>query len=599
MERIEVLRGPQGTLFGSGSMGGAIRLITKQPDLSEFESQGEVILSNTEHGGFGYEARGMINVPVAGNSAGIRAVAYYRNLDGWIDNTNLEQSNVNNNRTTGLRLAGTWFDQDRLTINGKIVYQDRQSDGSMVDEGKPPWTQQHSVEEPSRDRWTLLNLNINYELEWGRLVSTTSWFDRELDTRSDTSVYFNNIINQFLGHWPGLNVASANQDEQNEFIQEFRIHSNPNNRLDWLLGIFYQDQDFRIIHDIEAPGFDQLTGGLGTIFGAPDKLLAGQTYLPMKQIALFGDLVWPFSDRWEGHIGGRVFRFEYESEDIVRGILNLGESFSQASSDETGFTPRMGVSYSHNDKTTLYGTVAGGFRPGGTNTTSVENFPDCQQQLPWLGLTEVPRSFESDKLQSYELGIKSSWAENRVALRSALYYNDWSNTQTPAGLPCGANWIENAGSATTRGVEIELAVYLENNLELTLNGAFTDARLNEDVPGLLAKEGDELPGVPQYAFGGSITWLFRYADDITCVLRADYQYVGESYNGFDFYRLTTPSHSLTNLRASLRKNRWEGTVFINNVLGTRAVITVHDGPGGQYITTARPFTVGVSLKYAY
>jgi len=605
IDRIEVLRGPQGTLFGSGSMGGAIRIITNEPDPYAFESFAEAILSSTKHGGPGYEFRAMLNAPLADNQAAIRAVAYYRDLDGWIDNTLLGHKDVNNNETTGLRLAGSWSNQGRLTVNGKIVYQNRQSDGSGVDEGNPPWTQQRAVEEPNQDEWALINFNIDYEFDWGRLISTTSWIDRVLDTDSDLTEYYNSYVYPAFPFYPYIyprlhtTVTAVNRDDQEEFVQEFRLYSTGDQSLNWLLGLFYQDQDFGFGHEILAPGFDEQTGGIAEYFGAADKLLVGRTKRSLEQTALFGDLIWAFSEKWEGTVGGRWFHFDHASVSTVYGLMNGGPTFDETTADETGFTPKFGLSYLHNRDMTLYGSIAAGYRPGGTNETVAEGFPGCPEDLEELGLTGIPQSYESDSLWSYELGFKSGWADRRVFLNTAVYYIDWTDIQTRAVTRHCGGWLENAGAATSKGIEIELAAYPAPNLELTLNGAYTNAKLSEDAPNLGGQAGNELPGVPEFAFGGAVMWFFRSFEGVTSSLRADYQYVGDSFNAFGFYRRETPSHSLTNLHLSFSRNRWDTSLFINNLFDNRAIVTVHDNFGGQYVTTARPFTVGVSVRFTH
>jgi len=600
--RIEVLRGPQGTLFGSGSMGGAIRIMTNKPDLHAFGGFAEAILSSTEHGGFGHDLRAMLNAPLKDERAAIRAVAYYRDEDGWIDNTLLGQKNVNNNETSGLRLAGTWSNQDRLTIDGKLVYQDRQSDGSMIDQGNPPWTQQRVVEEPNEDEWKLANLNIDYEFDWGRLISTSSWIDRVLDKRLDNTGFFNVSVyptHPLIGPDVHTTVTVISKDEQQEFVQEFRLLSSSDNRLNWLLGLFYQDQDFRFSQDFPAPGFDEQTGGLAEYFGAADNLLVGRAERSLEQTAVFGDIIWTFNEKWEGTVGGRWFEFDHKAVTLARGLLNRGSSVDEKATDESGFTPKLGLSYFHNRDITIYGTITSGYRPGGTNETVAENFPDCEIELNKYGLSGIPRYYESDSLWSYELGLKSSWMEQKIFLNTAIYHIDWTEIQTPVALACGASWLRNAGAAISKGVEIELAAYPVHNLELTLNRAYTDARLSEEVPGLEGTDGYELPGVPEYTFGGAVMWFFKSFEGVTSSVRADYQYVGESYNAIGIYRSETPSHSLTNLRLTFSRNRWDAALFINNLFGERAIVTAHENPAGRYVTTARPFTLGVSARFTY
>ena len=592
IDRVEVLRGPQGTLFGSGSMGGAIRIITNQPNVLETEGFAEAGLSTTRHGGPGYDLQAMLNVPLSENRAALRAVAYYQNLDGWIDNTSLGAENVNDNRTAGLRLAALWEDSERLTVNVRAAYQDRESNGTGFDQGNPPWTQQRLVPEPNNDEWSLLNFDIHYRFDWGQLTSATSWLDRTIRHEGDgKAVYQSPFI---------TTVTGVYDNEQQDFTQEFRLQSVGEKRFDWLVGLFYQDQDYHLHHELVVPGFDERTGGLGAAFGTPDKLLVAETDRPTKQTAAFGDVIYRFSERWESTLGGRWFRFKYANDSSVIGPLAGEGSFYQGHASESGFTPRFSLSYQSSDELIMYGTIAGGYRPGSSNETVFDEWPACRPYLDALGLTGVPPAYQSDSLWSYELGIKSDWPRRRVSLNAALFYLDWTDMQTPAALPCGAQWVQNAGEATSKGAEIELVAWPARDIELRLNGAWTDARLDEDVILLGAQKGDRVPGVPRYAFGGSLTWFFDAFGGLDGSVRADYQYVGSSPNGYTYFFTPSeiPSYSLVNLRLGLGKGRWNLALYCDNLFNERVIVTVHDVPE-HWVVTARPFTVGISVRFVY
>jgi len=592
IDRVEVLRGPQGTLFGSGSMGGAIRIITNQPNVLETGGFVEAGLSTTAHGGPGYDLQAMLNMPLSGHRAAVRAVGYYQNLDGWIDNTSLGAGNVNDNRTAGLRVAALWEGAERLTVNAKVAYQDRKSHGNGFDQGNPPWTQQRLVPEPNSDEWSLLNLDIHYRFDWGRLTSVTSWLGRTIRQEADgKAVYSAPAITTVTGTYDG---------EQQDFVQEFRLQSDGDKQFDWLLGLFYQDQDNRLHHELEVPGFDERTGGYAAAFGTPDRLLVAQSDRPTKQTAAFGDVIYRFSERWEATLGGRWFHFNYASDSSTIGPLAGAGRFQKTRASESGFTPRLGLSYLSGDELMLYGTISGGYRPGGNNETVFDNWPECRPFLDVLGLTGVPPAYESDSLWSYELGIKSGWLRQRVNLNAAFFYQDWSDMQTPATLPCGAQWVQNAGKATSKGAEVELVAWPARDVEIRLNGAWTDARLDEDVILLGGREGDRIPGVPEYAFGGSLTWFFNAFLDTNGSIRVDYQYVGSSPNGYSFFISPNeiPSYSLVNLRLGLGKDRWNLALYLDNLFDERAIITVHDVPE-HWVVTARPFTVGISVRFVF
>ena len=262
--------------------------------------------------------------------------------------------------------------------------------------------------------------------------------------------------------------------------------------------------------------------------------------------------------------------------------------------------PRFSISYKNNDDLIWYGSVGGGFRPGGQNLTVFDLVPACKPFFEWLGLPGVPPRYGSDSVWSYELGVKSGWWSQSVQLNAALFYLDWSEMQTPAVLPCGAQWVQNAGEATSRGAEVELVALLNRNIEFTLNGAWTRARLEENVILMGGRKGDRVPGVPEYVMGGALTWFFEVQNDVDASFRVDYRYVGSSPNGYSYWFVPSeiPSYSLVDLRLGLAKGRWMTTLFIENLFDERAITTVHDMPE-RWVTTARPFTVGVSVRFAY
>ena len=222
------------------------------------------------------------------------------------------------------------------------------------DQGDPPWTQQRLVPEPNSDQWSLLNLDIHYRFDWARLTSVTSWLDRTIQHEGDgKAVYQSPFI---------TTVTGVYDNEQQDFTQEFRLQSVEEGRLDWLMGLFYQHQDYSLYHEVVVPGFDERTGGFAAMFGTPDRLLVTETDRPTKQTAAFGDVIYRFSERWEGTLGGRWFRFRYSNESSSIGPLTGAGSFYQGHASESGFTPRLGLSYHSSDELMLYGMIAGGYR---------------------------------------------------------------------------------------------------------------------------------------------------------------------------------------------------------------------------------------------
>jgi outer membrane receptor protein involved in Fe transport len=592
--RIEVLRGPQGTLFGSSAMGGAIRIITNEPNLSETQGFVGAMVSTMKDGGSGYEFHGMFNVPFSDGRAGIRAVGYHRDAAGYIDNVSNGEKDVNNNETSGIRMSGTVLLSDKVSLTGRIVYQERQSDGTDMEEPGDGPRKQSRIKEPNQDEWVNYNLVVNADLGWGSLTSSTSFLDRTIDTTGDVSA----ILELFFGINNPLWVI--NEDDINEFIQEVRIVSNDNNRVNWLAGVFYQDQDYDFNQDFSSPGFDELTGGLASTFGPPDKLFVTRNNFTLDQLALYGELLYPLTESLEFTAGLRWFKIDRDFSTENTGLLFRGTPLASGSARESGVTPKFSLSYVAGDNLTLYGTAAQGFRAGGINPPQAANEPGCALELEALGFAEFPISYDSDSLWSYELGSKARMLDGRLQLNTALYHIDWSDMQTSKLLNCGAGLIENAGAVDSDGIEFELIAHPLEGLDIILTTAFNRAELSEDVPNLGGSVGDRIPGVPRLTANVGFSYYFKVFSGYEAFISSDYQYVGDSYNAFDRSNsIKLPSFSLANFRIGLNTKHWSSALFINNAFDERGILFVNENILGTWVGATPPRTIGVSTTWRF
>ena len=273
IERIEVLRGPQGTLFGASAMAGAIRIITRKPDFSRTSGFVDTAVSTTKGAGQGYEIHGMFNMPFLQDRAAIRAVGYFRDLDGFIDNVATGDENVNTNEVVGGRLSATYRFSNRTSMTGRITYQERESDGTNFEDVALSPRQQSHLPEWTSDKWANYNLVIDADLGWSTFMSSTSYLDRSLDALLDISPFVDaafGFSNPLMTNIP---------DDVSELIQEFRLTSKADGHLLWVLGAFYQDMDQDLFQDMPAPGFDAQTGGLAASAGVPDNSISRQLRL--------------------------------------------------------------------------------------------------------------------------------------------------------------------------------------------------------------------------------------------------------------------------------------------------------------------------------
>lgn len=595
VKRIEILRGPQGTLFGASAMGGAIRVITNEPNMSATETIVDATVTSTKDGEVGYGLHGIFNLPLNDGRAGIRAVGYHRDLGGYVDNVTTSQSNVNNKEISGGRFTGTFLLSDNARLTGRISYQDRQSDGFEHEESADGPRKQSRLAEPVEDEWSNFNLVLEVDLGWSSLTSSTSYLDRTVDVQADLSP----LLNLFFGVSNPLWVV--NEEEVSEFVQEVRLVSSGDSRFDWLVGIFYQDQDQDISQDFPSPGFDVLTDGLAAMFGPPDTLFVDRSNYTLEQIALFGDLSYPLTDRLEFSVGARWFEIDRDFNSNKAGLLFvMGQVLDSGSTSESDVTPKFSLNYAANENLTFYGTAAKGFRPGGVNPPEGSTEPECVAELAALGLSEFPSGYDSDSLWSYELGAKARWLGGRVQLNAAAYHIDWSDMQTSKLLNCGVGLIENAGAVDSDGIELELVSRLVDNFEFIMGASYNDAELREDVPNLGGRSGDRVPGVPELTAHLGATYYFSAFGGREAFVDGDYHYVGESYNNFDqSISLELPSYNISNIRIGLNTQQWSTALFINNVFDERGILFAEDNILGRWVTATRPRTVGLSTTWRF
>ena len=591
--RVEVLNGPQGTLFGSSAMGGAIRIITNQPNLSDKEAFVDSRISSTNGGEFGYGLNGMLNVPLNDGRAALRGVLYQTDVGGYIDNLANGQDDVNNKDITGARLSGAFHLSDAMSLTARVVYQDTRTDGSTREEPIDGPRNQTRLPEPRRDEWANYNVVLNVDLDWGTLLASTSFLDRTNDLKGDVSAF----VDFFFGFSNPLTVV--NNWGVDEAVQEVRIVSSGDHRLGWLAGLFYQDQAQDINQDFPSPGFDNLTGGLASMFGDPDNLFVRREEFELQQIALYGEVSYSFTDRLDFAVGGRWFEIEQNFSADNYGLLFIrGETLESGSTAESGVTPKFSLSYTRSDNLTFYGTAAEGFRPGGPNRPATD--PACLAELATLGLLGVPRGYDSDSLWSYELGLKARGRTGRIQLSAALYHTDWSGMQTDKFLRCGISFTENAGAADIDGAEIKIQMHPGDRFDVILAASFTDGRLIEDVPNLAARAGDRVPGVPRLTTHVGLTYHFVAFGGRDAFLLANHQYVGNSYNDFNAATsLELPSYSITNLRFGVDTERWTGALFVNNVLDERGVLFVQRNVLGTTEAATRPRMAGLSATWRF
>ena len=595
VERVEILRGPQGSSFGASSLGGVVRIVTSKPDPASFASSIETMLSTTDHGGLNYGIDGVLNQPLSENSA-LRLVGYFRDNDGYIDNIGTGRHNVNSSKITGARLAYGADIGDRGQILATLFAQNQRNEGfGQENIALDQYSQGTLIDEQYEDDWFLPNLVMTFNLSWADLLSSTAWQERDWSQLADVSgIAFNQV-----------SVSGHHIQDLVQFIQEFRLSSKNGRRFNWLTGLYFDNREHTLRQTFPAPGYDAATDGEAAKFGVADNLGIGHFRFKNEQIAIYGEAEWQLAPRWQATAGVRFYQFDETSYVDSVGLLYGGLVVATREDDDSGFVPRLTFSWRPDDEHLLYATAAKGFRPSGPNFTPI-NEESCAESLAAIGLTEAPASYKSDSLWNYEIGGRVSLNDGSLRASGAIYYIDWTDVQILAFLQCGTGFVSNAGSARSKGIEMEIESPLTDSTELSIGVSYIDARLTKEAPTISALPGSRLPGVPRVSGYGSVTQWFKLAENHSAYLRSGLRYVDETFGSFvpgSAARLTAPSYAVVDLRFGFEVGRWNFAMFAENLFDEHGIVTAADDfglhPSGDFYNLVRPRTIGFSIRASF
>jgi len=606
--RIEVLRGPQGALYGANSMGGTIRVVMNKPVQNEAQYASNLSVSSTEKGEENYALDGMINLPLQADKIAVRGVAFLREEGGFIDrwfespppaNTLQVDRNINDERSWGTRLAADIEITPRFKIVPRIFHQDtRLKHAGSYEPGFKDLALFFlaNVYEKQRDDFTLHSIEASYALtDRLQILFSTSYFDSGLDALEDgTKGFFD-----FGG--PSFGTASyVNHIETKRKSQELRL-AYAGSKWKGVFGAFYMDED-RL--------FDQFGDTVGTGVWFSFRQRNGE-----QQQAVFGEATYEVTDRFRVTAGARWFEGEQNQHTLYQLWLDQppGMPFvsnSQGKASASSLSPKVQASYTLADSKMVYVSAAKGFRPGGP-TTSVPESADCLPLLAELGLSRSPTEFEPDTLWNYEVGTKASFANKRLTVNAAAYHIDWKKVQQTVTLDCGFTFVGNVGAAQSQGVELEVWAQPVSSMDLAGSFGYTDAkftRTNNQV-GIVA--GERFPLVPKITGSLSAQYSFALPSARTSFVRADYQYIASTLEG-SFFDIDRPAYDSLDLRLGVNLVKTaQLTLFVNTVFDKRGVLTLFDNvfnqdTGGdipaQFVrdaTTVRPRTVGLTLRYRH
>jgi outer membrane receptor protein involved in Fe transport len=663
LERVEILRGPQGTLYGDSSMAGTIRYITAKPSAKSAFGTLEITGADTDHGAPSYSIRGMFNTPIIDDKLSFRGTFYNGHDGGFIDNIgDRNKKNANSNDSTQARAALRWTPDPTLTIDLAATYEQSHAHGlNDVDSKLSPYTVSTNTGEGTRDSFQLYQLNIDKDLGFADLVSSTAYTWRRIGYNASTEAtigyYFANYygLPNALYNAPATNneaidkqIPAEHYDISNKIkdvMQEVRLVSKNDGPIKWTVGAFYESQTRNLYQDIPVPGFDtssyaaafyELATGKPynsqTVDGAfnPNDIFSGLQNEKNTQIAVFTDDTWHVTNKLDLTTGVRYFNYNetyYLFESGVYGDINHVPLTTNAKEKANGFNPRVNVSYHVDDDILVYTEASKGFRYGGANQPVPEGTSGvagkCTSNLASYGLSQAPLTFGPDSLWDYTAGEKAKLFGGRMTFNADAYYIDWSNVQTRLLLNCSYFFTESAGSIHSKGVEAESTFRVTPELTVSGSVSFNDSHAAGNIPTVGAFNGDQSPYSPNVIASASAFYDKPVGDGVMH-LQASYQFRSEQDTTFDpystSYSATTgvlsktgqsqtfaiipPSNDI-NASASYTFGRYElgvyGTNLSNGLKVTNIARPTYYGNyvAGNIDTIARPLTVGVRLKVKF
>jgi outer membrane receptor protein involved in Fe transport len=643
LARVEVLRGPQGTLFGAGAEGGAIRFISPDPSFERFSGTARGELSSTEYGDPSYETGVAAGGPIVGDRLAFRTSAYYRKDGGFVDrvpqgSTEVADRNTNWSNAAVVRGALAWRVTDALIITPSVFWQRQRSNGSGAlweresDAESGRFINGNKFDEPFSDQFTLPALKAEWHLGAVDLISSTSYFLRHSFGINDYTIV-NAALHAGNGYLtPAIadfySISRQGNDQKN-YNQELRLQSSDvDARFNWVVGVFAERNEQKSLQETVSPGFMTMwetTHPGRTFIGAFGRpLLPGGVYLLSnvravdRQTALFAQTDFRATERLKLTAGVRYARTSFKYDASYDGPSSGPAFFTDAGKQsENPVTPKVGVSYQLNPDNMLYASASKGFRPGGAQA---KNPPLCQPELTSLGYSTPPTTFDSDSVWAYELGSKNRLAGGRLRLDASVYWIDWTDIQRAIQLTsCQRNFVANLGTATSRGFDLSAQTLIGDHLTLGLSVGYTDAQFTESVLGgtvvaggtrrILVADGDSL-GQRPWTGTLNVEQTFTLLGE-SAFARADYTYNSKQSStsvnnpiasSYDANLAPDASYDLLNLRIGLRMQSMDVSLFLNNALDAAPVFG--RGHGSRTSTlytlgTLTPRTVGVTGSYKF
>lgn len=624
IERIEVLKGPQGTLYGARAMGGLIKVQTRKANLKAFEATGGVELSETKGGGFNYRIDTAVNVPIVADVLALRITGYGLQRSGTIDRlpgaqnlpvpyptsvpTEGLRKNEDDETTYGGRASLVYSPDSDLRVAVGYIYEKAKADGRSEWDVPVSSALDRSLTlgafavEPSEAEFHNASLTMSYDLdEFANMTSSTSGTWYNVVNNEDFTYFLKSILTGFGAIWntPSVNIY---KNDRKIFTQELRFSSLGRHAINWQAGLFYQHTRQVGAFHWNAPGVARaINDALGLPYAVNDLLIDQSSVSKTNEFGVFAEIDWNVSDKLTFSAGARYFKNKFRNTDERVGLL--GAPTSNLRSEDDGINPRFALAYKANRDLLFYGSVNKGFRRGGAN--NIVAIPaSCDTEIRALGYTSAPATFESDNLWHYELGTKGSTEDGAFSLDAAAFHIDWKNQQQNVFLPqCGFSLGANIGRSKIDGFEIAAILRPSERVSVEMSLSYLDARVAEDTPQANAFRGDRLPLAPPWTFSTSVAYEAPLSDRKSIFGRADLTFRDKVIEPTT--RQTLNNFATINVRGGIKFGNSTLTVFIDNLNNTLGQLdAVGTGllvgqPGALRVHTLTPRTMGAEFRFAY
>ncbi|WP_183026429.1 TonB-dependent receptor [Variovorax sp. UMC13] len=567
LSHIEVLRGPQGTLYGAGAMSGVLKYATNQPDTLEFGGSVRFGTSWTQSGGMGFTTGAVLNVPIKEDVAAVRFAAFTDRVGGSYDAVGRAAGqNIDRGHTDGGRVSLLVTPTRELTVRLTGMVQDVNRKGLGFEDidkrtGRP-WgldrTRQLSVPETYGNRTQLFGLDVEYDFGWARLNSITSAQDVRIHNTVDVTGLYGPALSAL--RLPVASVPVNSVVDQHRISQEFRLTSRSGTTFEWLAGLYLNRERGANNGAMDV----NLSGGLGS-----RSLLSSSQSSRYREAAAYGDVTWNVTPAFSLTGGVRLARNNQEYASRQTGQL-VGSVAADAAgtSSESPTTYLAAAKYTLSETSTMYFRAASGYRPGGPNVLK----PDTDRRV-------VQPMYNSDSLWSYELGYKADLLDRTLSLEAALYDIEWSGVQQPTRSG-GFVFVTNAGAARIKGSELTLNWKPNKEWRFTANAAAVDARLTEDAKGLDARAGTRLPHTPRFAATLGVTRNFSLADHPAYV-GISTRYTGKRDAGYrgsaTLPSIVMPAYTLVDLQAGIDFKTFSVSAYVRNLTNRRGIVSIETG----------------------